>query len=195
MQGLQTRQAQGLPASQWAPLPAKKGLPNLFQPQHGPPLPFSCLPSSHSWEGCGEKRPQGAGKTWAAEPGVLCGVGLNWCSPSCPNSSIVPLPMPGSLDPPLRLPPAPPLSLSVPDLHPRSALAAGRTRPRALGQNKCLRTAVMSDAHTHTHTGLSRLQSRVRVTPRQTDAHAPAYFHTLPHTHTLTQALTLGELG
>ena len=58
--------------------------------------------------------------------------------------------------------------------------------PRALGQNNCLRTAVLSDAHTHTHAGLSRLQSCVRVTPRQTDTHAPAYSH--------TQALTLGEL-
>lgn len=46
VQDLQTRQAQGLSASLWAPLPAKKGLPNLFQPQHGPAPPFSCLPSS-----------------------------------------------------------------------------------------------------------------------------------------------------
>lgn len=107
--------------------PHKEGLPNLFQPQHGPAPPFPCLPSSLSWEGCGEKRPQGSGKMWAEELGVLWGVGLNWCTPS-------PAPAPASCPSPCQAGPDLPIPILVPfRSRPRPkvlALPAGRTLPQ-----------------------------------------------------------------
>lgn len=183
MQGLQTRQAQGLSASQWAPLPTQKGLPNLFQPQHGPLPPFSCLPSSHSWEGWGEKRPQGAGKMWAAEPGVLCGVDLNWCTPS-------PAPTPASCPSQCQAAQtclsacAPrPLSLSVPDLH----LAAGRTRPQGpraeqLPEDSC------HVRRSHSHSRWAEQASVLRKGYPKADRHTLTHLlsHTPSHTHSHT---------
>lgn len=177
--------------------PRKEGLPNLFQPQHGLAPPFSCLPSSLSWEGCGEKRPQGSGKMWAEELGVLWGVSLNCCTPS-------PAPAPASCPSPCqaaRTCPSPSLSLSAPDLDARFQhfQPAGHS-PRALGAERAPRVCHAhlpenscrvrrSHSHSHSHGGLTRLQSCLRVNPGQTDTHAhpPTLTHTPSHTHTLTQ--------
>ena len=79
----------------------------------------------------------------------------------CPNSSIVPLPMSGGPGPTSPLAPPPPCPFPIQTLT-QGFGTSGRsdTPPGPLVQNgrhvramlTCLRTAVVSDAHTHTHT-------------------------------------------
>lgn len=129
-----------LSASAWAST-------TLFLPPQQPPS---------SWEGWGEKRPQGSGTMWAEELGVLVGGGFTLVHPlPCPNSSIVPLPTSGRPRPTSPL--APPHSCPFPLQTSTQGFVASSvsdTPPGPLVQNRltCLRTAVVSDAHTHTHT-------------------------------------------
>lgn len=72
VQGLQTRQAQGLSASLWAPLPTKKGSQTSFSLSMGQHRPFPASPAASAGKVAGRSGRRAQGRC-GLRSWVFCG--------------------------------------------------------------------------------------------------------------------------